>query len=255
MIDQAVQEATAGLGAHQGHYTSGTRRNTLLAFFGLLLLIGAAAAGYAFFTTDPKATDREGMIVVAVLFAAIGVPFLGISLAQRGKIVEVYEHGLVRIRGKSVKVTRWDDIGAVWQRITRNYYNGIYTGTTYVYTIQSKNGEKFKITNVYKDVESLGNIIQSEVTKRLLPSMVRAYQSGQTVSFGKLSLNPQGIIYKDRQLPWNEIKDLKIERGFISVKKEGGRWFNWASVSAASVPNLFVFLAMTDSIVGIRTGG
>ena len=255
MIDQAIQEATAGLGAHQGRYTSSTRRNSLLAFFGVLLLIGAAGAGYAFFTTDPKATDREGMIVVAVLFAAIGAPLLGIWLAQRGKIVEVYENGLVRLRGKTVKVTRWDDIDAVWQQITRNYYNGVYTGTTYVYTIQTRNGEKFKITNVYKDVESLGNIMQSEVTKRLLPPMVRAYQSGQTVSFGKLSLSPQGLIYKDKQLAWNEIKDLKIDRGYISVKKEGGRWSNWASVSAASVPNLLVFLAMIDSIVGIRSGG
>ena len=255
MIDQAIQEATAVLGRQQAQYTSSTRRNSLLIFFGVLFLIGAFAAGYAFFNADPKEPDREGMIVVAVLFAAIGVPLFGMGLAQRGKTVEVYEHGLVRVKGKNVKVTRWDDINAVWQRITRNYYNGIYTGTTYVYTIQTKNGEKFKITNVYKDIEALGNSIQSEVTKRLLPPMVRAYQNGQTVSFGKLSLNPQGLIYKDKQLAWNEIKDLKIERGFISVKKEGGRWFNWASVSAANVPNLFVFLAMIDRIVGIRSGG
>jgi hypothetical protein len=255
MIDQAVQEATAGLGRQQAVYRSSTRRNGLLAFFGVLLLIGAFAAGYAFFTTDPKEPDREGMIVVAVICAAIGVPFVGIWLAQRGKTVEVFEHGLVRIKGKKVRATRWDDISAVWQQITRNYYNGIYTGTTYIYTIQTKTGEKFKITNVYKDIEALGNTIQSEVTKRLLPPMVLAYQSGQTVSFGKLSLSPQGLIYKDKHLGWNEIKDLKIERGYISVKKEGGRWFNWASVSAASVPNLFVFLAMIDSIAGIRSGG
>jgi hypothetical protein len=255
MIDQAIQEATAVLGAQHGRYTSATRRNRFLALFGVLLLIGAALSGYSFFTTDPKATDREGMIVVAVVFAAIGVPLVGMSLAQRGKIIEVYEHGLARIRDSRVNVTRWDDIATVWQQITRNYTNGVYTGTTYVYTIQTRNGEKFKITNVYQNVESLGQIIQSEVTKRLLPPMVRAYQSGQTVSFGKLGLNPQGLIYKDKQLPWNEIEDLKIERGYISVKKAGGRWFNWAGVAAAKVPNLFVFLTMVDSIVGIRSGG
>ncbi|HLU11172.1 MAG TPA: DUF6585 family protein [Oceanobacillus sp.] len=255
MIDQAVQEATAGLGRQQAVYGTSTRRSGLQAFFGILLVLGALAAGYAYITADPKEPNREGALVVAVICAIIGVPLFIAWLTQRGKTIEVYEHGLVRIKGKNVKVTRWDDITAVWQQITRNYYNGIYTGTTYVYTILTKSGEKFKITNVYKDVESLGNTIQSEVTKRLLPPMVQAYQSGQTVNFGVLSLSPQGLSYKNKHLAWNEIKDLKIQQGYISVKKEGGRWFNWASVSAASVPNLFVFLSMVDGIVGIRSGG
>ena len=250
---QAFQETTAQLGSVQGRFVS--KSMPFLAVIGVILLLLAALIGAQYFTTSSKVMDREPMLIFAILIGGLGAWIMRSWLTRRGKVIEVYERGVVRIQGKQVKITCWDDIDAVWQRITRHYHNGMYTGTTHVYTILAKNGERFSVSHIYKDIEALGQIIQSEVTKRLLPPFVRAYQTGQTVNFGKLSLNTQGLIHKNKQLSWSEIKDLKIERGFISVKQEGGRWFNWATVGADSIPNLFVFLALVDSIVGIRTGG
>lgn len=249
---QAFQEVTANLGALHGRFVANSR--ILLVIIGGFILLLALLVGGQALGTDPKDPDRQPMLIFTFIFGALGSYLIYLWYSRRGKAVEAYEQGLLRIQGKKVKVTRWDDIDAVWQSITRRYYNGVYTGTTYVYTIRTKDGERFSVSNAYKDIETLGEIIQSEVTQRLLPVIVRAYQSGQTINFGKLSLNSQGLIYKDKQLPWNQIKDLKIDRGYISIKQEGGRWFNWAQVMADTVPNLFVFLALVDNIVGIRTG-
>jgi hypothetical protein len=249
---QAFQEATANLGRLQGRFVA--KSTPFFAIIGIVMMFLAALVGAQYFTTTSKVMDREGMLIFAIIFGVLGALPVRSWLMRRGKVIEVYEQGLARIQGKQVKVTRWDDIDAVWQRITRHYHSGMYTGTTYVYTIQARNGERFNVSQIYKDIEALGQIIQSEVTARQLPPIVRAYQSGQTVNFGKLSLNTQGLIFKDKQLAWNQIQDLKIDRGYISVKQEGGRWFNWAQVTADSVPNLFVFLALIDNIVGIRTG-
>ena len=39
-------------------------------------------------------------------------------------------------------------------------------------------------------------------------------------------------------------------RGYISVSKRG-KWFNWCSIPVSAVPNLRVFLALVDQIVGV----
>ena len=245
---QAFQEAAVNLGRLQGRFVA--KSAPFFAIIGIVMMFLAALVGAQYFTTTSKVMDREPMLIFAIIFGVLGALPVRSWLMRGGKVIEVYERGLARIQGKQVKLTRWDEIDAVWQRITRYYHNGRYTGTTNVYTIQVKNGGRFSVTNIYKDIEALGQIIQSEVTKRLLPLLAHAYQSGQTINFGKLSLNTQGLIFKDKQLPWNQIKDLKIERGYISVKQEGGRWFNWAQVTADTVPNLFVFLALVDNIGG-----
>lgn len=50
-------------------------------------------------------------------------------------------------------------------------------------------------------------------------------------------------------LPWHQIKEIKVNRGFISVKKEGNNWLTWKTVQVSKIPNVNVFMALVDYIV------
>jgi hypothetical protein len=158
----------------------------------------------------------------------------------------------VHIKNGKTSVYRWDDIGAVWQQITKRYVNGVYTGTTHLYTLRRYDGEQIKLNDSLGKVEELGNLVQNETFKRLMPKAIATYNAGGTVVFGKISVSPQGISNGKETLPWTEVKGVTIDRGMISVSKQG-KWLRWASDTAANTPNLYVFLQLVDAIIGIKT--
>jgi hypothetical protein len=49
-------------------------------------------------------------------------------------------------------------------------------------------------------------------------------------------------------LPWSQIKELRLNRGFVMVRKEG-KWLTWSTVRVAEVPNIFVFMALVEHVL------
>src|SRR5689334_13026072 len=82
----------------------------LLCSLGVISLIGAIAAN-----------GQIGQIVVFLAFAAFLLRFGARIMLQwwrnRGVAVEVYEDGLLRVRGAEQQRVQWDDIHIVWQHI------------------------------------------------------------------------------------------------------------------------------------------
>jgi hypothetical protein len=217
--------------------------------------------GFLFFTAfSPSSTSRSSaadaapiILIIGGLLVLAGFWTLFNWLRNRGMFVQVYNDGLARINGSKIEVARWDDVREVWQSITKHYRNGVYTGTTYLYTLQTADGRRLRFSNEVKNIEQLGNTIQQQVSSRLLPKFVAAYNNGQAVPFGPFAISKDGVMHGKKSLSWAEVEGVSINNGYIHFKKQGG-WFNWANVAAAAVPNLLIFLSLVDHIVGLKRG-
>ncbi|MFN8478264.1 MAG: DUF6585 family protein [Kouleothrix sp.] len=205
--------------------------------------------GIVFF--DMAQYHPTGFFVLGGLLLALGLWAFWTSIRQRGMQVQVFPDGLAYTARGATEVVRWDDVSEVLQQVTKHYTNGVYTGTTHVYTLRRAGKPELKFNDALQNVEQLGTTIQEETYKRLLPRAIAAYNDGATLHFGKLSVSKQGLSNSKETLPWAGIKGVKLEKGIISVSKEG-KWLNWASASVAQTPNIFVFTALVDAIVGIK---
>lgn len=244
---------TAMLGAWVAEYkprSVGSKLSLVVGFIlcvagGFALLYGAASAHIA-------PDDRPPVMILGGFLALLGWVMVESWIRTRGLSVQVFNDGLIQTRFDQRDVCRWDDIAAVWQYVVKRYYNGVYTGTNHTYTVQKRDGTKMKFNDTLKNVEQLGNTIQEEVARRLLPSAIAAYNRGETVAFGKLSLNTRGLAWGDKILSWGEVQGVQINKGYISVKKQG-KWLNWVKISVAQIPNLLVALTLMDRIIGLNT--
>lgn len=243
---------TFSLGTQVAEYKPRSRRNVLNIFFGFILSVaGGFGILYGAASASVSSDDRPPVMILAGFVLLVGWVMIESWLRSRGLSVQVFADGLVRSQyGKSV-VVRWDEIAGVWQAITKHYYNGIYTGTTHAYTVQKADGTQTKFNDTLKNVEELGNTIQQEVTKRLLPRAAATYNNGGTVSFGKLAISPMGLSWGDKSLPWAEIQGVQVNKGVLSVKKQG-KWLKWANIPVATIPNLLVALTLIDRITGVN---
>lgn len=215
--------------------------------FGLAFAGGGIAAG--------QSPDGSGGMVVLVLlglaFIAGGIYTLLYGVIYKGWGVYVYENGFVFKKGsQAAQPFRWDQIEAAWYSVTRRYYNGIYTGTTHKYRVRRSDGYEISLNDRFAKVGELGDLVHSKVAAAKMPQVLAAYNAGQTITFGPLSVNTQGIWNgKGSVLPWAEVKDISLQRGYVAVSK-AGKWLRWSSQPVSAVPNIFLFLALVRSVLG-----
>ncbi len=236
--------ATYQLGTPQAEYKVGFKKSTLI----LAIVLGVALGG-GFGAAAVSSSDAKPILaILSLIFTIMALYYVFMPVIYRSWRAYICSEGLLSVRGSKIEAFRWDQIEAMWQSVTRHYTNGIYTGTTHVYTVRSKDGRQVVFNDRFANVEQLGNTISRQVTNRLLPQVIHAYQAGNTITFGPLSISKQGVSNGKELLPWSQIKEMGVNRGVVTVKKEG-KWLSWSSVMASKVPNLFVFMALVNYVL------
>ncbi|MFN2150425.1 MAG: DUF6585 family protein, partial [Anaerolineales bacterium] len=187
----------------------------LFAGSGVALLWGAYNAYTRYLKFGPAIVMSSltfPWIVAGVLFLiALG---LARSVYNNWKIAAViYQNGLAYRDRKGIRAWRWDEFGSLTSAVTKHYTNGIYTGTTHVYTLGNRNGESFKLTDTITDVENLVGEIRKNIFPLLYDLYAQAYNQGQTLTFGPVKLSKDGGIQIGKKVyPWNEIEQVGIQK-------------------------------------------
>jgi hypothetical protein len=251
-----------GLGNFKAEYNNAGRGRWIRVIIGgvCLLAVPALLAVAAFVFYDSY--NNSGLLmaernIVLPLFGALGGFVLGASILisqwRNWRLAAaLYENGLAYQSRTGIQQVAWSDVSAVWQRITRHYTNGVYTGTTHNYTIQTNTGQKIVLDDrLGKKVEELGKAVQTAVSNSLYPQYFNAIKNGQRVDFGPLALDNQKLYAGKKELRWDEIKAVKINQGTISVQKDKG-WFSWTSVAVPQVPNFFIFYELVRGYTKIE---
>lgn len=237
------------LGALQAEYKIALRKQQIiLIVLALLLGIGLWALMFADLS-DPNAGRLIlGVGLLSLFFVGIAVYYLLYPVIYRSVRVYVCAGGFIFKKGNAVDIFRWEQIEAMWRAVTKHYTNGIYTGTTHKYTVRRKDGKQVIFNDRFVNVEALGDTISRAITNYLWPQVIEAYNAGKAITFGPLSISLQGVSNGRELLPWNQIKEMGVNRGVVTVRREG-KWLNWSSVMAAKVPNIFVFMALVDYVL------
>lgn len=222
----------------------------------VFLIIGAflGVIGFGVMSQPSASSDGSfgGIFLVifggCFIFAAIYYFLYGLIYKSWG--VYVFEHGFLFKKGNEApQPFRWDQVEAVWYQVTRHYRNGIYTGTTHRYRVRRKDGYQIVLNDRFTNVGQLGDTINNQVTKVLLPQVIAAYNAGQTITFGPLSVNRQGLLnVLGNLLPWSEITGIDIQRGYVAVSR-AGKWLKWSNQPVANIPNVFVFIALVKTLL------
>ena len=133
----------------------------------------------------------------------------------------------------------------------KRYVNGVYTGTHYLFTVRTSDGRTMKLDNRFSGVEAIGEAIVRASASTLLPRYRQALAAGQRVDFGPVAIDARGIYSGGKSAGWNEVKAVRVERGMLSVAKEG-KWLSWSSAMVASIPNFFVLFTLLPQFTRVE---
>ena len=105
---------------------------------------------------------------------------------------------------------------------------------------------KIVLNSNIRDAEELVRLVLAAVNPRLRKDAERILNSGGTVSFGKISLSPAGVVWKSKEpIPYPALVKCKIDGSMLRVKAEG-KWLDNIAITAKKVPNIFILLDLIE---------
>jgi hypothetical protein len=216
------------------------------------LLFGATSALPELSTDAARALGSlclPGLLAAGML--ALGGWCLYSTWNNWGLAVALFERGFAYARAGEARSVPWSDVGAVWQSITKHYTNGIYTGTSHLYTVRLSDDTRYKLNDKFKDIEALGSAIQKNVTQTLYPKYAAALKAGSRIEFGPLAMDYNNLYAGTKSISWNEVQSIRVRGGAVSVKKDKG-WFAWTNSRVPQIPNFYVFYALLKNFTTVE---
>ena len=106
--------------------------------------------------------------------------------------------------------------------------------------------QKIAINSNIRDMEEVVRLVLAAVNPRLRQEAERMLNSGGTISFGKISLSPSGVIWKSKEpIPYSAIVKCKIDGSMLRVKAEG-KWLDSIAITVKKIPNVFILLDLIE---------
>lgn len=201
--------------------------------------------------------SRQVDPVLAFFTVAFGLLFAYAWLWTK-TIVTLHEEGISYKSPFSEKHLRWDEITETrygQQPINVAAHFGLIGwliaalargNNKMIRSLELIGPQKITLNSNLRDVGELVRLVLAAVNPRLRKDAERILNSGGTVSFGKISLSPAGVIWKSKEpIPYTALLKCKIDGSMLRVKAEG-KWLDNIAIAAQKVPNIFILLDLID---------
>lgn len=169
------------------------------------------------------------------------------TLRGLGHRVYLFEHGFVRFAGRRTAAAHWDELSAVTvaglQRAARRR-------TEWRFTISRTDGRSLAIGDELPDVHDLGEVIVTEVTRRLVPGFVDEVAAGRAVRIGPFTVSPDGIAKDGDSVPWDAVREIGMSNGMVFVRRLDDP--HVMAITAARLPNSAAFVALGRRLLADR---
>lgn len=254
-----IQDSTAPLGQLFSQHPAAVSQKWGLIFWGAVFIsLGPIAyLGLGNLLAQPYMQQETSygtpFITFLPLIISIGMPLLGIFfwyLAWRNwpLAANVYENGIELVNRKGSRKILWQDVENLTQHVVHHYYLIIPVGKSYSSTIQLHGGEIILFDNRYSKLKQLGQTLQERLAAIQLPESMDEIEAGNSLEFGALKLDREGIYHWDKRLTWNDVGKVNLKNTSLSITKKGSKFGNWANLGLDEVPNATLFCAIAQKL-------
>lgn len=205
-------------------------------------LVGLGLSGfflYQIYFSDQVVQDKWDRGRYALISGIVGIAMIfGVIRNWRPTFYLIFQDGLAEVRSRMVIIIPWKEIKS-FVELEKVREWPIPSWRKNVVTMRDET--KHILDRPVKRGKQLRETIQTKLTDLLVPEILDEFDGGETVFFGSLGVNSGGLIHKNRQLDWDEIKSIEFRSSIKIYKKEAVfSALPWADLSQSSIPNVRV---------------
>jgi hypothetical protein len=242
----------ASVGSPIAEFTFSPMRRIGSALLGVgVALIGIALLALAWFGGNGAGSVKITFIgLVALSFG--GVLLLN-ALRQHERYAWLGTSGVALLEWENVEWAAWKEIHTLWDLKLESAASGIMAklhakaqGKARVVKAECGDGKQLVFDAFFGDIARLAKIMKAQTLEHLLPASMAALDAGETVQFGPLALDAEGLLRPDgEELAWFDLKSI-VNKSGVTIVTAAGKWRRWFSCPQGEIPNLHVLMALVD---------
>jgi hypothetical protein len=240
-----------------------------LAICGLFLLVGLACAAQLLSTPQP-ATGNGGYwldaqaglmwnllwvgMLVGLIIGLVGVPWAYYWAAIVGRRrLTLYDGAFALDTKGGTHSYRWDDVQSYAFTRVSDYgsFKGASPGSTV--TLRMASGERFVFDGTYRGPGNLASILTSATYSFILRRAVEQLLAGSAVTFGPVTISPNGLQYNSRQVGWPDLSGVTLGNHSIAIwlrdPARAAGWRQLARLELSRVPNATALARIVGAVI------
>jgi hypothetical protein len=139
-------------------------------------------------------------------------------IRQAHRWVVLHKNGLNIHWNKKAQMLLWNQIEGLACETTDSTFLGQTLKTRHRLTLFLISGNLIQIDERLKDLPDLAERIKAKLHPHLLPKMRSAFNNGETLHFGPVSVHKQAIHVREQAIPWEQVSRLNISSGKLVIK-------------------------------------
>jgi hypothetical protein len=211
------------------------------------LLLGAALLYYFFsaYNTIFGYWPTWQMIFVPLIgcgWLCVGLWMIFSPWIAREQRVFVYQDGLV-YEARKAEAIRWSQMERIWKDV--RFDRRMRKRCSYV--VRRNDRAFFVFKSDLRDGEKLGIRLEEEITRRLLPRAIAAFEAGDAVLFDEVALSKRWLRVRQgsKKLAWRDVAGLRNDDKTLEINKKGTPTA-WATLNVAAIPNVGVLSGLIE---------
>jgi hypothetical protein len=213
---------------------------------GMLWFLSSAVLNLTYDVSWMQASIAILLVAAVVFVDSLYLMLFLNALRHFPHAVYTFARGLIFKNGKQTPaVCRWDEIESIQRTSIFSKYIVYQKIMVNAYTFQMRDGSKLLLSPFDINYQNLAAIIKEQIVPMQLPAVVAAYHDEQTLSFGQLRINQQGIALGERQLLWSQVKSVGLEAQQLVIYDITQRR-PWCKLPTTRVPDQFLLFALAD---------
>jgi hypothetical protein len=186
-----------------------------------------------------------GLLGVLALFTGLGalscLAATVRALLVAGTELYLFAHGLVYVKGGSTTVFPWHDTEL--RRSVVQQQNS--PKPDYRYWLWRPGSPSVELSPTL-GLHDFGPEVERRLTAERAPADLDAVVAGQRIEYGPFAVDLSGLATRKATIPWPQIRAVEVKNGQVQVWQADER--RAQSVDVAKVPNVFVFLALVETM-------
>lgn len=225
------------LGRYLVHYT--TDRLRLMLQAGVIYALSALVINVATFSLEGTLVN----VVVPLLYTLVALPLIWAAAHLWNREVILFERGFTYRQGSVVAAFPYINIVQMHISLQRVLYFGIVPYERAVGILESDQGDRMRIDNVFKDARKLLQALERTITKARLPLVNQQIARGDSVAFGALTLTGTGITdTANRTLPWAAFTRVALDGDGLQIISGSESWGRYIEADLHSAAVLVAVL-------------
>jgi hypothetical protein len=176
------------------------------------------------------------VLLTVVYLGAAGRILVRDVLPGYGKVLYLFENGLILSTARGTNAFAWDAIGELRVSGVRM---GSADAVSWRCAVVRDDGTEAVVGPEFPGVQDVVEAMSAAVTERLLPKYISRIEAGGTVRFGPFTISRDGIAKDGEEVRWANVAEVEINNGMVHVNRRDR--MAGMTATAGEVPNAVAF--------------